>query len=861
MNTIRTYTGNGVDTLYPVDFTLGFIRRDFVYVYTGDDYTADNVDYVWINDTQIQLTNPTALDGIDFYIRRVVPKNELANEYTDRSLFKGKDVNNSYRQALMILEEIDDLLSPIGDSAIRFRRDIDMDGFKIFDLPEATSDTEPVRKQEWDTQNTAIATSIAALQTFLEDVTNGAAPVSTSTVLGDGVTTTFNSPISFYVPAVYMEVYLDGGKQKGLNDYYIELDGRVTFNTPPALGQHIDIRMYVPSVTYNPLDNLTFATVDAMKTGVTLGGVNVNFEELAANKSLVKTKWNNSTSKAGGAEYEIMPIGDYSGTPDGYGDHYIGGGTDYVAKLVVDGNVSIASFGAMFGLHATNSSALQSYINFIKNIQTNEVVDGASLNVIASNDIVFESGAYGFDNECDITGLKNVNLISRGKAIIYGAGNRSNGFIVSTDVRQFKSSNLQYQNFDTCFSLETNNTDLSRIEFENGDADACNQFLTTGQYTTSRSTIITFYKFHSQYTNDRLVTAFCDQVNFIDSWIGHGRNTSLIYGNSMFNFRGGMFIPASTGGNGKCFVYLTNDDGDGGTANDSHRGVYISQTRSSNEGGNCPLVVNDYPIKGAYQQNPVISIRDLPMTAFKPSAYESGGTETGVVHLIEYPAYISFSGVGADTLGAANAKLVSKQSTLTDDPHETFNVHMDEPTNKSAMWCTGESNSYTISDTLRGSINNPDPAIFLDLIENGFIDIEDTATTGQKKGTFRVRTGYLEDTYHHAITFILVLEAGNDFAYASSSIYQVTISGINNGASKVSKVEYTKLHGSTSGASGDVNPDIVSFHFGSGDTGSNENSIAAIQELTVAFGDNTQNATARIINQLPRLSRYGERPN
>lgn len=59
--------------------------------------------------------------------------------------------------------------------------------------------------------------------------------------------------------------------------------------------------------------------------------------------AVIETTWNNTTSKKGGAKYEIKSraqhrtdIADPAWVPDGYGDHYLMGGTTYVAVLQSD---------------------------------------------------------------------------------------------------------------------------------------------------------------------------------------------------------------------------------------------------------------------------------------------------------------------------------------------------------------------------------------------------------------------------------------------------------------------------------------------------------------------------------------------
>lgn len=105
--TIRSYTSDGAQVLYPIDFVNGFIKREYVYVYLDtEDYTTQ-LTYTWISDSQIQLTSPVA-NGLQFHIRRVIPRDDAVNDYQDGAILKEKNLDDSYDQALMILEEVED---------------------------------------------------------------------------------------------------------------------------------------------------------------------------------------------------------------------------------------------------------------------------------------------------------------------------------------------------------------------------------------------------------------------------------------------------------------------------------------------------------------------------------------------------------------------------------------------------------------------------------------------------------------------------------------------------------------------------------------------------------------------------------
>lgn len=140
--TITTYTGNGFTTLYPVDFPLGYINKDHVYVYLeGSDYT-DQLSYTWQNDTEIELTTPPA-PNVQFSIRRVVPRSALVNDYTDGAILRENNLDDSFKQALMALEEVADGFATT-DETFTLNTDLDMLGNKIQNLAAAVLDNDAV---------------------------------------------------------------------------------------------------------------------------------------------------------------------------------------------------------------------------------------------------------------------------------------------------------------------------------------------------------------------------------------------------------------------------------------------------------------------------------------------------------------------------------------------------------------------------------------------------------------------------------------------------------------------------------------------------------------------------------------------
>lgn len=160
-NTIRPYTGDGTTVLYNIDFTLGYIRRAYIYVYLEGNVYTDQLSYTYINDTQIQLTTPVA-NGTVFNIRRVVPRHAIVNDYEDGAAMHEENLDDSFKQSIMALEEIQDgYTDPDADFAVN--SNIDMLTNRIVNLGD------PIDEQD--------AVTLSAMKAFVIDEQGGLALV------------------------------------------------------------------------------------------------------------------------------------------------------------------------------------------------------------------------------------------------------------------------------------------------------------------------------------------------------------------------------------------------------------------------------------------------------------------------------------------------------------------------------------------------------------------------------------------------------------------------------------------------------------------------------------------------------------
>lgn len=160
------FTSTGSEVLHTVAFDLGYLREEYVYVYLDSDDYKTQLSYTWVSSTQIQLTTPVAA-GLVYHIRRVVPRNNTINDYEDGAILKKKNLNDSFIQSIMILQEISDgYANPDGtyevdgdiavDGDVSMTGDLDMLGGTIKNIATAIHAQDATNKQYVDTKDAVL---------------------------------------------------------------------------------------------------------------------------------------------------------------------------------------------------------------------------------------------------------------------------------------------------------------------------------------------------------------------------------------------------------------------------------------------------------------------------------------------------------------------------------------------------------------------------------------------------------------------------------------------------------------------------------------------------------------------------------
>ena len=159
--TYFTYTGDGVRTVYPAVFALGYLQRSDVHVYTGDDPNTQ-LEYTWQDSATIELNAPVQ-SGTQLTIRRIAQRTSAINDYKNGAVLEEANLDNSFAQGLMLDEELSDGFFVGHDEELLIQHDINLSGNNMTGVGYAEEDTDAVPlKQSDERLNAAIQAGLSA---------------------------------------------------------------------------------------------------------------------------------------------------------------------------------------------------------------------------------------------------------------------------------------------------------------------------------------------------------------------------------------------------------------------------------------------------------------------------------------------------------------------------------------------------------------------------------------------------------------------------------------------------------------------------------------------------------------------------
>ena len=329
---------------------------------------------------------------------------------------------------------------------------------------------------------------------------------------------------------------------------------KLVFTPPVGSSKTIEEHIVIDDrLTKSPTGELLFLDVANLAAGTSL-----NFDQLTASNiysfvgKTVKTIYNNTTSKAGGAEYVIVSSdpGNLSTLIGGIwvgANHDLGGG--YYAKLDTGATISAETFGLIKNTLSVNSSpALNAFFTFCKTQQYtySPAADVGYVFVRATLVANIPTGVYAVAETVNATN-EDGNINFNDSVFVphenYNPVDWAFDFVAWTT----EISRLRFAKF-------TNTSNVARIRNNNADSGIitlkrCN-FGGSGIYEIDcRSSIVEFKNCRIDRITKMIVTT-CDKLRFNTCWINPPAFTAdesclfeVLNHSPIVEFDGGVIVP------------------------------------------------------------------------------------------------------------------------------------------------------------------------------------------------------------------------------------------------------------------------------------------------------------------------------
>lgn len=167
--TVFAEVSNGIQTVYPISFALGYLKQKDVYVYQGEHGNYKNqLLWSWVDDNNIELAAPLP-NGESFWIRRVVPRLDL-NNYFESAALNPRSIDETHLQLLMLAQELMDGFGD-PDGLGNIKNILDMRGYRITGLAAGIDATDAVNKAQLDVVDGKIVNALAQLDAAVAEAT------------------------------------------------------------------------------------------------------------------------------------------------------------------------------------------------------------------------------------------------------------------------------------------------------------------------------------------------------------------------------------------------------------------------------------------------------------------------------------------------------------------------------------------------------------------------------------------------------------------------------------------------------------------------------------------------------------------
>ena len=312
--------------------------------------------------------------------------------------------------------------------------------------------------------------------------------------------------------------------------------------------------------------------------------------------------WAAQNKPVGGAKYTLTTrqrvrdtISDQTWEPDGFGDHYLFGGSEYVAIIQNEGFTSVDQYGAK----PNDPSFDCTDVFYAASVAARALAGGVNLgnnNINPRSYVSFTPGCVYYQYKTvalDVEAVR-IDFKSEGVAVISGANpatpeTRNTLGWSFNQIYRTTFAGLSFAGFDKIHEWDTNNTDNATVVYDDCDfmdsGVSGTPVIDTRSFAESRSTDLVFNNCRCQFV-PMLLDSYCDTLRFEGGrYKNYDADGCLIQADSLVTTEGGMFVPAVRGDNARFFDLY--DNGTTGT-----RGFNSNGTRFSPEGGGISVIYN-----------------------------------------------------------------------------------------------------------------------------------------------------------------------------------------------------------------------------------------------------------------------------
>jgi len=471
--------------------------------------------------------------------------------------------------------------------------------------------------------------------------------------------------------------------------------------------------------------------------------------------------------------------------------------------------------------------------------------------------------------------LRGFDLESEGTTHFQCSTNKGHAFIDCGEGKllDFVVTGIKLQQYTTCYRAKSDDSDMTQWTFIRCGFRNVDLGIDTVSFAESRSSILTLQNCKVSYGVTRLANSYCDMTHVIGGWYSHNMNSALIVFSGRLCVSGGIYVPVlpeiqnqfcwyqgeladrSAGGSftgcrfgaefgGGVVLYIKSNDGE-----PDGNGLSTGNTQAFKFSG-CQLSANNIfdPL------NTGVTVRGVVVF----NKFNNGGVsfDTSTISTDLGPAY-----AGVDL----SRVIVDYNNVAATEAPNNFSIEFDESTWRSA---NNGANRPAGNNLLQYIGNGKSRSIFKGTSACGNLIVGLTSDSQKNKATFSLKLGAVPTNYGFPILFDLdlgQLGSSSNNAYRNSRFagYKCSIVGGRDLtlAMNIYKINKTLLY-SHLGANGmNVNSEIVSMHFGTGDTGTDYVDAALLEpdgtvNVTIVWGQLAESPHTGLAKITPSFDQY-----